>query len=116
MSWSIGIHKNTLLVTKETVDRFNYEAASRYESEHLDFYLAENDMYYVDFNSDYGEHMDVLCEDWIHHIMISDMKNSGEAVFISAEGDNAGDIWGYRYKDGECTILEGEIVIKDKVF
>lgn len=114
MGWSIGIHKNTLLVSEDTVNKLQalFEETGEYD---LEFSAIGGGSYKVEFISDYMEHMDVLWNDEIRKIIMADSENFGEVVFISAEGDNAGDIWGYRFADGKCTLLTGDIVIRDAV-
>lgn len=93
MSWSIGIKTNTLRMSRKVADRL-------IES-------AENNGHYLTYENDAGlwfdgdamEHMDFLWEKWALKIL-NDPSVNGDVVFISAEGDNRGDIWGYRFKAG----------------
>lgn len=98
MSWSIGVKTNTLKMSMDVADKL-VEAAS--ENGHSISYSESRGL---DFDPDAMEWMDFLSMDWSREILDHPSVN-GDVVFMSAEGDDAGDIWGYRYIQGKITRL-----------
>jgi hypothetical protein len=110
MGWQISVQTNELVIPKEFRSKF-VELA-----EENDQYIsiAEKDSNWskegnVQFNDDAMEHMDFLWDDWVTELQ-KEMKAVGDVVFMSAEGDNSGDIWGYSFKeDGTIKRLKGVV-------
>jgi hypothetical protein len=62
------------------------------------------------FFDDHMEHMDYVWDDEIQKIL-SEFKVTGGVYFMSAEGDNDGEYWGYEFVDGKCTRVHGEMTV-----
>jgi len=104
MGWSIANLDNTVKISKSCM-----EDLKRFEEElGIDFY-SDDELY---FNSDHMEHMDYLWNEEVLEVL-KKHKVNGRVTFGSLEGDNAGSFWGYDFKDGEVTHLEGEVVWKE---
>ena len=107
MSWNINVKTNTVRVPKEHRKKFE-ELAENFSEGCLDYIAPDGE---ICFMSDAMEHMDFLWEDWVSNFQ-KEIKLDGDVVFMSAEGDNSGDIWGYRFKpDGTITRLSAKVVM-----
>ena len=105
MSWNIGIRENTLVIgDNEVADRLIEDADANYQNIFID------DRSRIVFDSDAMEHMDFLWEDWALKAL-DDPSVNGDVVFMSAEGDNRGGIWGYRFKAGKMTELKAVVTM-----
>ena len=102
MSWSIGIKTNELVVSKACFEELKVWA------EDEGHYIYQNKDGTIQFDCDAMEHMDFVGDESAQEIL-NRHKVVGDVVFMSAEGDNAGDIWGYRFKGGSCVYLKPEI-------
>jgi len=101
MSWSIACLKSDIEVTPE------FEADIKKLNNDRDGYLSlETYKGKIYFDSDAMEHMDCVNDDDVLAIF-KKHKVNGDIFFGSVEGDNAGEFWGYRFKDGEMTRMEG---------
>ncbi|MBB3752491.1 hypothetical protein FHT44_005003 [Mycolicibacterium sp. BK634] len=101
MSWHVGVYENTLTMDAAVAERLIAEGDNQ---GYLLFY--ENDKLTID--GDPAEHIDFFWQDWAEEIL-DDSSVNGVFAFISAEGDNAGSIWGYQFDQGRVTELVGEI-------
>lgn len=109
MGWNIGVKTNTLKMSEEVAEKFNAAA------EENDQYVEYSERYGLLLNEDAMEHMDFLWEDWVQEVL-NDPSVNGDVVFMSAEGDNAGDIWGYRFKNGKCFELVANVTLEEVPF
>lgn len=107
MGWNIGVKENTLRMDQEVADRLIESA------ENFGHYLTYDDKYGISFDADTMEHMDFLSSDWALDILYHPSVN-GDVVFMSSEGDNAGEVWGYRFMNGVPLTLEPVISYKAK--
>jgi hypothetical protein len=104
MGWSINLEKNTVVIPAEAAAEFN----ANEDFENDDITLCENDdgTFEFYFNDDHYEHMDYMERDDILEFALSHKLN-GDVCFSSNQGDNRGQSWGYRFKDGALTVLSG---------
>jgi hypothetical protein len=93
MGWRINLVKNDLPLTQSMEDDIN--------KLHNGESAANGKLV---FKSSHLEWMDYVWRDEVHDIL-SKGKATGEVLFSSSEGDNAGKTWGYRYTDGALTKL-----------
>lgn len=93
MGWFIGVKTNTLRMSRKVADYLVESAENNGQ------YIDYDDKDGIGFDGDAMEHMDFLWEDWALN-SLNDPSVNGDVVFLSAEGDNQGDIWGYRFKAG----------------
>lgn len=100
MSWSIHLDVNTVTITDECAQDLFDEDPRHWDNE-LE-YVRDGDTMF--FNDDHSEHMD--CVDMFADVLLKHKVN-GDICFMSAEGDNAGSAWGYRFRDGVMTTLSG---------
>lgn len=107
MSWNIGIKENTLKMPPDVVEKLIAVGEENYHN--LSFY---KDKLY--FDSDAMEHMDCVWEDWFLDTL-KDTDTNGDVVFMSAEGDNSGKIWGYRFKNGAMTKLKAIVTMVEDI-
>lgn len=124
MSWNIGLISNTVTFSRKCAEALMAIAGDNGDSDNdwPDHEILWNDIeelkiddknYQLYFDEDHGEHMDFLNErDDILDVLLKHKVN-GDITFASVEGDNAGQCWGYRFKDGVLTELVGEIVYKE---
>ncbi|SPX87662.1 Uncharacterised protein [Mycobacteroides abscessus] len=49
----------------------------------------------------------------LHLHVLNDPSVNGDVVFICAEGDQAGEIWGYRFKEGQMVKLASTIRLRE---
>lgn len=106
MGWHIELLEDTVKVPKAAV-------------KDLDTWAQENDLIYegdslvrkgkLEFNPDHMEHMDYVWQEEFLEIA-KKHKFNGDITFTSADGDNSGSNWGYRFKDGEMKNLTGKVV------
>lgn len=105
MGWNISVRENTLVIPEAFRERFVAEAEDHYQNAYI------TDDGHVEFDIDAMEHMDFLWDSWVTKIQ-QEMNAEGDVVFQSAEGDNAGEIWGYRFKkNGEIVELESFVTM-----
>lgn len=107
MAWNIAVLKNTLRMDDHVAEEL---VAAAEENYHLIGYSHE---YGIEFDEDAMEHMDFLHESWADKILSHSSAN-GEVIFYSAEGDDRGTAWGYRYQRGRKTALDGELMFVEK--
>lgn len=116
MGWRIGIKENTLRMDQEVAYKLiaTSEASRPYlsysDTNGIEFCLDA--MQHIDF-PDCLEHIDFLWEDWALDILNHPSVN-GDVVFMSAEGNNDGKIWGYRFMNGVPLFLDPVISYKAK--
>lgn len=109
MGWNIGVKTNTLRMKQIVADRL-IEASEENGQPYLDY----SDKHGIGFCYDAMEHMDFLWQTWALKIL-DDPSVNGDVVFMSAEGDNAGDVWGYRFKEGiPYTLTPKEIEFEER--
>lgn len=95
--WSINLHYNSLKLTPTAIQKL-------FDS-NPDFYyddisaVVDNDSY-IYFEPDHMEHMDFLWDENVQNV-ICETKCDGVVIFGSAEGDNKGEFWGYRFVGGK---------------
>lgn len=103
MGWNVSVLKNTLRMDIDVAEDLEARAG---EHGHAICYSDEDG---IEFDPDAAEHMDFLWEEWADEIL-SDPSTTGEVIFYSAEGDDRGEAWGYRYENGKKTTLRGKLV------
>ncbi len=108
MSWSIGVRENTLKISPDVAEKLIVAGEDNY---HCLAYDPERQR--IEFDSDAMEHMDCVWEDWFLNVL-NGTDSNGDVVFISSEGDNRGKIWGYRFKNGNMTLLTAQITMVEK--
>lgn len=105
MGWQINVVHNDLVVSKECFEK-------------LDEWANNNDqcLYHdskdgtIGFDYDAMEHMCApLYEDDFLNIL-KEYKVNGQVCFSSVDGDNAGENWGFEFKDGEMKHLKGKVI------
>lgn len=106
MGWQISLQTNDVHITDECAKDL-WEATGKEnpwwdEEEVTD---GENRLF---FNCDHMEHMDYMWNKAIQAVLLKHKVN-GDICFSSADGDNSGDNWGYRFKDGVMTRLRGVV-------
>lgn len=105
--WHIHEVVNTVLVDGACA-RALFDA-QEYEGEvwdSVDEVTFKNTLY---FNSDHMEHMDYVWRWWAIDALCAH-KVKGDICFLSEDGDNAGDKWGYRFDgEGGVELLKGVI-------
>ncbi len=106
MGWNIGIKTNTLKMSMDVADKLVEAAQENYQS------ISYSETYGLEFDYDAMEHKDFLWEDWALDAL-NDPSVNGDVVFMSAEGDNRGEIWGYRFKNGVPYILEPVVTFNE---
>ncbi len=103
MGWHISNLVNTVKVSKKAAKAINEWAEKEIYEEEV---VRGSKLY---FNPDHLEHMDFLWQDGFEELA-KELKLNGEVCFGSLEGDNEGEFWGYRFKDGVMTKLSGKLV------
>ncbi|OHT91262.1 hypothetical protein BKG70_00575 [Mycobacteroides chelonae] len=106
MSWHIGEYKNTLRMSRETAERLIVEAS---QNGHNLVYDNEDGLI---LDCDAMEWMDFFWDDWATEAL-SDPSVNGDVVFLCADGDQAGQIWGYRFKNGHMVKLSAEVHLQE---
>jgi hypothetical protein len=101
MGWNINCLKNDLPITPEMARELN----ALEKSIGISVDETEGRIY---FNMDHMEHMDYMWRSEVNEILLRHKAN-GEVCFNSADGDDAGCNWGYRYTDGVLTRLTGVV-------
>lgn len=125
MSWSITNIKNEVIVNAKIArELYNCEDAEVHytwcqsdeitDKELMDYFVAYKDdrdkKHHLYFNGDHDEHMDFVSEECIQDIL-KKYKVKGDICFLSADGDNCGTAWGYRFDGkGGMVKLKGSIV------
>lgn len=111
MSWSI------IELGKETTLKFSHACAMAlndyFENGNWDGAKCvelKDGQWKLGFCDDHMEHMDYVWDDEVQKIL-SDYKVNGGVYFMSAEGDNSGEYWGYEFHDGKCTKVFGDLTI-----
>ncbi|QSM87557.1 hypothetical protein I3U44_17155 [Mycobacteroides abscessus subsp. bolletii] len=74
--------------------------------------LHYSDEYGLLLDHDAMEWMDFFWDDWPADVL-NDPSVNGDVVFICAEGDQAGEIWGYRFKEGQMVKLASTIRLRE---
>lgn len=94
MSWSIGLILDTIVLPDACEEELN----ALMDERGMDHVAYDNEL---EFNADHMEHMDFLDGD--QEVIDILLKHEVEGVvrFASVEGDNSGDMWEHRFKDGE---------------
>lgn len=116
MSWSIGLVKNTVKISRKCAEDLCKGARAAHISE---WYMWENpgrvaSKGYLMFSIDHREHMDYLSNYSFVIRVLKKHKVEGEICFGSLEGDNAGSFWGYRFDgQGGCVALKGSLKWKE---
>lgn len=116
--WSIILVKNDLKISKKCAEAllgeegtdgyYDGECAGEYGWEGLSDLFDANSGKLV-FNSDHFEHMDFVWRVWK---VLAEHEAKGEIVFASAEGDNKGEAWSYRF-DGKGAFEHRQGKLKD---
>jgi len=107
MGWQINLVKNTLTIPEAAVaDLKKLKAYELPWIQDEDWEILDEDGH-LQFESDHMEHMDYMWDEGLWKVL-KKYKVNGEVVFNSFEGDNRGSAWGYRFKDGTLTHLEGK--------
>jgi hypothetical protein len=107
MGWQISVQVNDVVITKECAQEL-FDAS---EKQHQTWYEVDEVMESdgtLYFNSDHMEHMDYVSNPEYLEIL-KKYKVNGDICFSSADGDNSGANWGYRFKDGEMVTLTGVV-------
>jgi len=105
MSWSIGVVKNDLKVSKECFEKLNAWA----EDNDQCLYHNSGDGT-IGFDHDAMEHMSAPLYDDDFLGILKEYKVNGSVCFSSVEGDDAGENWGFQFTDGELKQLKGRLV------
>jgi hypothetical protein len=113
MGWSISNQINDVIISDECAkdlfvacpDAFNAYNEDISEEEQIDC-VREGDVLF--FDCDHMEHMDYVGNDEVLAVLLKHKVN-GDIGFSSADGDNSGENWGYRFRDGVMTRLRGEV-------
>jgi len=114
MGWSIECLENTLKISRECAEELYFNGLHEYywpeddEDDRLE-QVYDEETGLIEFNPDHMEHQDFLFRDDVQAIL-KKHKVNGEVLWTSADGDNCGENWGYRFKDGECTRLKGTVL------
>lgn len=106
MGWYIELLEDTVKVPKAAVKELNAWALDEGLIYAGDTLVHKGKLV---FNSDHMEHMDFVWQEKFLTIA-KKHKFNGDITFTSADGDNAGSNWGYRFKNGEMKNLIGKVV------
>lgn len=110
MSWTIGLMKNTVKISKACAK--DLLKATKDEDVWYNLKEVTTEEGHMSFNPDFMEGMDIVCSDTIQKVL-KKHKVSGEICFGSLEGDNEGEFWGYSFDgEGEMSTLKGTVVWK----
>lgn len=113
MGWYINCVENTLKITEDC-------ALELFENGVHEYYWDDGDLDdnlrqvydpktgLVEFNPDHMEHQDFLWDEEVQAILLKHKAN-GRVLWTSADGDNAGQSWGYEFKDGVLKELSGTV-------
>lgn len=106
MSWSIGVYKNTLRMSVKVAQRLIAEASENGQR----LYYSNEDGLSLD--PDAMEWMDFFWDDWAIEAL-NDPSVNGDVVFLCADGDQAGQIWGYRFTSGHMVKLSAAVRLRE---
>ncbi|WP_100474218.1 hypothetical protein [Mycobacteroides abscessus] len=106
MSWQIGVYKNTLRMSTVVAERLITVAGA---NNHRISYSEKDGL---SLDPDAMEWMDFFWDDWAIDAL-NDPSVNGDVVFLCAEGDQAGQIWGYRFKHGHMAKLSAEVRLQE---
>ena len=108
MGWQISLQINNVVITKECAQEL-FDACEKHHNRtwyEVDEVMEEDGTLY--FDCDHMEHMDyVSYPEYL--AILKKYKVNGDICFSSADGDNSGENWGYRFKDGVMTELTGVV-------
>lgn len=103
-------YQNTLKITRECAEELYFNGLHEYywpeddeDSRLRQVYDEKTGL--IEFDTDAMEHQDFLFRDDVQDIL-EKHKASGEVLWTSADGDNCGSNWGYRFVKGKCTKLK----------
>jgi hypothetical protein len=109
MAWNIGVIVNTIVVPEEFKFEFDQIMEDNFCDEPFDVYQSK-----IEMIEDYMEHMDTFPRLAVEYPQVAELfekyKVNGDICFSSAEGDNKGSQWGYRFQDGVMTKLVGKTI------
>lgn len=112
MGWNIALVDNTVELS-EACAKALFEIGGDYDLwAEIEELQIDDTRYQLYFNKDYMENMDYLHREDILAILLK-FKVNGDVTFTSHEGDNIGQSWGYRFKDGVLTKLVGQIIFTE---
>lgn len=104
MGWNIGVKTNSLEIPDEL--QASIIARAEDSGNYISFYKNK-----ICFDYDAMEYMDFLWQDWVEESLDHPSVN-GDVVFISASGDNCGEIWGYRFIQGKRHNITADVIYK----
>lgn len=121
MSWHIKLVTNTVEINKQIAKDLatcGADITYTWESEseelgldildHVGLFFDEDSKLLI-FNDDHMEHMDYISQQEVQDVLCAH-KVKGTIGFISHEGDNQGEIWGYVFDgNGGCEKVDGAI-------
>jgi hypothetical protein len=99
MGWNIGVLENTLQVPKDNIEACNTALMKTDEGPRTWDNGPVQSKGNIYFSRDDYEHMDYLARADVCDVFKT-FKAQGEVIFLSAEGDNKGEVWGYQF-DGQ---------------
>jgi hypothetical protein len=107
MGWHISLQINNVAISDECAAELLEKCPHIFESYDDDFDgVREGTTLW--FNYDHMEHMDYVGDSKVLAVLKTHKVN-GDICFSSADGDNSGSNWGYRFKDGAMTRLKGVV-------
>jgi hypothetical protein len=108
MGWHISLQINNVLISDECAADLLDQCPhifKHYEDDDFDGVRNEDVLW---FNYDHMEHMDYMRDKKVLDVLAKHRVN-GDICFSSADGDNSGSNWGYRFKDGIMIPLKGVV-------
>ncbi len=115
MGWHINLVKNNVATTAGMVeDLLKTDVACELEwEEPRDVAAGHDGDFKLNFNDDHMEHMDFVEREEVQEVL-KKHKAMGDICFSSADGDNAGEAWGYRFDGkGGMVLLRGVLLFKE---
>jgi hypothetical protein len=115
MGWSICLLENTVKISKKCAEAL-WDATVYHGTNENPYWDGKEYVTYKErltFNADHWEHMDYVWQEEVLSVLL-EYKVNGDITFGSLEGDNEGEFWGYRFKDGVKTELVGTIQWEEK--
>ena len=113
MSWSIHLVKNTVKISKAVAKNLFAAQKSAADDGECEIWYELDEVApdgYLEFNSDHMEHMDFLHSNNKIVDILKKAKVKGDICFADFEGDNSGNMWGYRFDGkGGMEHLTGDI-------
>ena len=107
MSWTIYNIENSVKIPKEIIPELQKKLSELF---HIDedtvneVYFEDNKLVLLEDDMEHMNYIPYIKDSLVKH------KVKGIIAFASFEGDNKNKLWGYKFQNGNCDILQGKIV------